>query len=388
MRRPSVLSTGPLLAAVWLAAATPACNSLEGGAYRRQRLVQTDITHRAFVQPRWRRTLRDHHIFTYMPEEFAGAGASHGGERVYIGTGAGRLYCFQASSGAVIWELLLGGAISAPPLIVERLGMLFIGSADGVMSAIELETGKRKWLYRTKGVAYRAPVYADGVIYFANHRDKVYSLDARTGRWRWSYDRETPESFTVAGHSRPVIYKDNLYVGFSDGMIVCLGARGGNARWTRSLAGSSKEYVDVDSTPVIHNDVLYVSSFSGGLYALTADGGALRWRFPVRGASTVAVSADRIYFATPREGLHALDLEGNLRWRQRVEAGTPRLPQVRGRALYVSFSEGGLMVIDRLTGKLIQSFNPGGGISGPSLITRDSLYVLSNRGHFYALTLK
>jgi len=388
MRRPRVALSGLLLAAACVAVAAPACNSLEGGTYRRQRLTSSDITHRSFVQPRWRRTLRNHIIFTYMPEEFAGAAASHGGKRVYIGTGAGRLYCFLANTGRVLWQLKLGGAISAPPLIVERQGMLFIGSADGVMSGVELKTGKRKWLYRTKGIAYRAPVYADGVIYFANHRDKVYSLDARTGRWRWSYDRETPESFTVAGHSRPVIKGDNLYVGFSDGMLVCLGARGGNAKWTRSLAGASKEYVDVDSTPVIHGNVLYASSFSGGLYALTADGGALRWRFPVKGASTVAVSAGRIYFATARRGLHALDLEGNLRWRQRVEAGTPRLPQVRGRALYVSYSEGGLMVIDRLTGKLIQRFNPGGGISGPSLITRDSLYVLSNQGQFYALTLQ
>jgi outer membrane protein assembly factor BamB len=216
----------------------------------------------------------------------------------------------------------------------------------------------------------------------------VFSLDARTGRWRWSYDRETPESFTVAGHSGLALKGDNLYTGFSDGMIVCLSARSGNARWTRNLAGKAKEYLDVDATPVVAGGVLYVSSFSGGLYALTADGGALRWRYDVQGASTVAVSDERVYFAASGRGLYALDLDGRLRWRQRLDAGTPRRPQLRGRALYVTFSEGGLMVIDRLTGRLIQRFDPGEGISGPALITRRSLYVLSNHGNLYAFTLQ
>jgi outer membrane protein assembly factor BamB len=384
-----VLIPAPLLLAViWLAGPSAGCNTLDDGVYRRQSLTGSDVSDRSYVSIRWRQKLRDHGIFTFRPEEFAGAAASHGGQRIYVGTGAGTLYAFRGTTGVKIWERKLGGSIRATPLVVEHLGLLFVGSADGVMNAIDLATGAQKWKYRTKGIAYRPAVYSDGVIYFANHRDQVFSLDARTGRWRWSYDRETPESFTVAGHSGLALKGDNLYAGFSDGMIVCLSARSGNARWTRNLGGKAKEYLDVDSTPVVHNGVLYVSSFAGGLYALTADGGALRWRYPVKGASTVVADGDRLFFAASKRGLFALDFDGRLRWRQRIDSGTPRLPRVRGRAIYVTFSEGGLMVIDRRTGRLIQRFNPGEGISGPTLIQRRSLYVLSNHGNFYAFTLR
>ncbi len=377
-----------VLAVIWLAGPSAGCNTLDGGTYRRQIPLKSDVSDRSFVSLRWRSKLRDHGIFTFRPEEFAGAASSHGGKRIYVGTGSGTVHAFGADTGKVLWERTLGGSVRAAALVVEHLGLLFVGSADGAMNALDLATGAQRWKYRTKGIAYRQAVYADGVIYFANHRDQVFSLDARTGRWRWSYDRETPESFTVAGHSGLALKGDNLYAGFSDGMIVCLSARSGNARWTRSLGGKATEYVDVDSTPVVHRGVLYASSFAGGLYALTAEGGALRWRYPVKGASTVAVDGDRIFFAASKRGLFALDLEGRLRWRQRIDSGTPRLPRVRGRALYITFSEGGLMIIDRRTGRLIQRFNPGEGISGPSLLGRRSLYVLSNHGNFYAFTLR
>jgi outer membrane protein assembly factor BamB len=388
MRSPALRTIPFLLTVIWLVGPSAGCNTLEGGTYRRQRLLGSNVADRSYVSIRWQKKLRDHGIFTYRPEEFAGAAASHGGKRIYVGTAGGKLHAFRADTGATLWVRKLGGSVSAAPLVVERLGLLFVGSADGAMNAIKLATGAQKWKYRTKGISYRKAVYADGVVYFANHRDQVFSLDARTGRWRWSYDRETPESFTVAGHSGLTVKGDNLYVGFSDGMIVCLSARSGNARWTRNLGGKAKEYLDVDSTPVVHKGVLYASSFAGGLYALTADGGALRWRFPVQGASTVAVDGDRIYFAASNKGLYAVDFDGHLRWRQRIDYGTPRQPRVRGRAIYVTFSEGGLAVIDRRAGRLIQRFNPGEGISGPSLITRRSLYVLSNHGNFYAFTLQ
>jgi outer membrane protein assembly factor BamB len=124
------------------------------------------------------------------------------------------------------------------------------------------------------------------------------------------------------------------------------------------------------------------------MYAVTLDGGALRWRYPVQGASSAAVTADRLYFVSSKKGIHSLDLEGRLLWRQHLSSGTPQAPMVKGRALFVTLSVGGLFVVDRLSGRLIQRFNPGGGISSAPLLTRDSLYLLGNQGQLFALTLR
>lgn len=364
------------------------CAALDGDGVRRQKLLGEDVSDRAFVTLRWQKELRQHGIFTYLPEEHAGAASSHMGSRIYIGAGDGRLRALEAITGREIWETDMGAALTSAPLVVEALDLLYVAAADGALHAVSLSTGKRRWKYATQGISYQPAVYSDGVLFFSNERDQVFSVDARTGKWRWSYDRQTPETFTVAGHGAPVIHGDRLLAGFSDGTLVCLGARGGDTQWTRSLTGEEKEYMDVDSTPVVHNGVVYASSFNGGLHAVTLEGGALRWRFPVRGASTVAVAGDQIYFASATQGIHGLDLEGRLLWRQHLEAGTPQAPKVRGRALLLSYSQGGLFVVDRLTGRLAQQFDPGGGISSRSLVTHNSVYVLSNRGQLFALTLR
>ena len=292
-------------------------------------------------------------------------------------------------------DLAFGLSVALQPenVVYSLLGCV-IGTIVGVLpgigpiAAVSLLLPGTFGLDATKGVILQPPVFADATVFFSNDRDQVFSLDAETGRWRWSYDRESPEGFTVAGHGRPLFHEGNLYLGFSDGRLVCLGARGGDVRWSRSLTGGAKEYVDVDATPVLAGSVLYASSHAGGVFALTPEGGALQWRFPVTGASTVVASGERIYFASARDGIHALDREGRLRWRQRLSAGSPGTPQVVERALIVPFAVGGLYVVDRLTGRLIQRFNPGGGISGPLRVTPDSLFALFNVGELYAFTLR
>lgn len=375
-------------AALCLLVLFPACSSVTGDGYRRQHRRGQDLTDRAFLSVRWAKTLVHHGIFTYSPEEFAGAAASNQGRRIYIGTSEGRLWALDERHGAPLWEANLGAAVTSPPLVVPALGLLYVGAGDGAIHALDLSTGARRWRYRTKGIAYHAPVYADGVIYFTNHRDQLYSLDARTGKWRWSYDRETPEAFTVTGHSGAALAAGRVYAGFSDGTLVCLATRGGEVLWSRSLAGSAKESMDVDTTPVLRRGLVYAASMSSGVFALTAEGGALQWRFDVKGVSGITVTSDHVYLASARQGMVALDPDGRLAWTHRLPLGSPQAPVVRGRMLAVTFSSGGLVVLDRLTGSLVQRFNPGGGISGPPLLTRDSLYVLSNRGRMFAMTLR
>jgi outer membrane protein assembly factor BamB len=362
------------------------CAALESDGFRRQRLADDRPEDRSYVTVRWKQQLRDHGIFTYQPEEHAGAAVSHGGRRLYVGAGDGKLYAVEALTGKRRWGIDLGAAVTSAPRVVEHLGLLYVGAADGALHAVELDSGERRWRYRTKGIPYQPAVYADGVVFFTNHRDQLFSLDARTGRWRWSYDRETPQSFTVAGHGGATVQGRRLLAGFSDGTLVCLGARGGQTRWTRSLTGEHQEYVDVDSTPVVRDKVVYAASLAGGVFAVMLEGGALRWRYPVAGVTGVAVADDRVYFASAKEGLHAVDTEGRLRWRQHLKAGAPGTPHVRGRALYITYADGGLFIVDRYSGRLIQRFNPGGGISGPPLLTADSLYLMTNRGGFFAFT--
>jgi outer membrane protein assembly factor BamB len=228
------------------------------------------------------------------------------------------------------------------------------------------------------------------LVYVTTAADKVVALEPATGKWRWQYERETPEGFTIHGYAGPRLRGGQLLAGFADGYLVSLASGTGEVQWARSLAAASDQFVDVDSTPTLANGALYVSSYSGGLYALDPRDGGLRWRLGIEGVGGVTAGEDRLYFAAPRQGLHAADPEGHVIWRQGLtEAGDLTQPVIVGRYLIFSGSRAGLFVVDRKGGGLLELFNPGHGIcAAPTLDVRSGrIYVLSNSGSLYALDL-
>jgi len=338
------------------------------------------------LQVRWRRHLTEEPLIEYKPQEFA-AGASDGA-RVYVGSSAGVLYALDARDGHKLWDLKLGGSISGQPRVVGATGLVYVGCDDGSIYAVEADSGKQRWTYRTRGPIASRPVFADDVLYFTSGENRVYALDARSGKWKWQYDREAPETFTIRGYPSPLVVGGRVYVGFSDGYLACLAAASGDVTWARSLAGDATRFVDVDSTPLFYQDTIFVSAYSTGVYALDPKDGSTRWRYDVEGAGSVKARGRRLYFTAAKAGLHALDLEGHLLWRQSLAAGGELSePALVGKYVMVSSAMGGTYVADAASGRLYQYFFPGHGVTSPPTTDGRQVYVLSNGGYFYALAL-
>ena len=71
----------------------------------------------------------------------------------------------------------------------------------------------------------------------------------------------------------------------------------------------------------------------------------------------------------------------------RAGAFDPSAPLLYGDLLFLSLSDRGLMIVDRDSGRLFQSFDPGPGVSSQPAVVGDRLYVLSNGGVLYAMSL-
>ena len=267
------------------------------------------------LQVRWRQHLTEEPLIEYKPQEFAAATSD--GRRVFVGSSAGGFYAFDARDGNILWHHKLVGGVSARPRYVAAENAVYVGSDGGALYAFDATTGAQKWVYDLKGPVESQPTYADGIVYFSSGENRIYALDAHKGAWKWQYDRESPENnFTIRGYAAPLVLNGRVYAGFSDGYLACLTASGGDVIWARSLAGEATRFMDVDGTPTFAGGTLYVSSYSGGVYALDPKDGSTRWRFDVEGASTVRVKDGRVYFSAAKFGLHALDLDGHLVWRQ------------------------------------------------------------------------
>jgi outer membrane protein assembly factor BamB len=369
------------LVAVFAAVAVAGCAS--GGSVpgmaRDSFVAPVDV-----LEVRWRRHLTEEPLIEYKPQEFAAA--SSDGAHVFVGSSAGVLWAFDAATGNVLWKKQLPSSISGQPRFVADTDLVYVGCDDGGMYALDRQSGAERWVYRTRAPIASQPVYADDVLYFTTGENRIYALGARDGKWKWQYDREAPETFTIRGYPAPLVVGNRVYAGFSDGYLACLAASSGDVLWARSLAGDATRFVDVDATPLFYRDTIFVSAYSTGVYALDPKDGSTRWRFEVEGAGTVKAHKGRLYFSAAKAGLHALDLDGHLLWRQALASGGElSVPTLVDGYVMVSSALGGTYVADAVSGRLYQYFYPGHGVTSSPTSDGRQVYVLSNGGYFYAL---
>lgn len=349
--------------------------------------AQTSVTPQQVLAPLWRRAMVERGFMAYKPQEWAAASFNREAGLVYVGSSAGRMEALRASDGHPVWRVYTEGPVASEPLYVPSTGTLYFGADDGKIYAVDAETGAVRWRYTTQGTINPRPVLHQGMLLFTSSEGRIYALDAGSGKWRWQYDRQAPEGFTIHGYSGVAVLGDKAYAGFSDGVLAALKAGTGEVLWTRNLAGDATQFVDVDATPQVIDGQLVTACHATGVYALDPENGSVRWHYPVEGAAQLTVHRGRIYFGAPRVGVVALDPRGQKIWRQAMPEGVPTRPVLAGPYLFVSTTERGLYVASARTGKLLQVFDPGEGISAPATANAGMLTVLGNGGTLFAFQL-
>jgi outer membrane protein assembly factor BamB len=341
------------------------------------------------TQVRWRTQIHEHGLFEPRPEECASGAIV--GDRLVIGSRGGKAVALALSDGQILWSTPVTGGIDSQARYDGTHHQVYLGTDDGFIYAVDPQDGKVRWSYKGRGAVERLPELGGDAVYFSTSSDRIIALDPRSGKSLWQYEREPPEGFTIHGHAGPRLSRGIVYSGFSDGYLVALNAGTGDIVWARSLAAASEQYVDVDATPaVLGDDTVLAASYSGGLYALNAGNGEVRWRLNVEGASGVQVVGKNLFFAAPRDGLTALSSSGDVLWRQGLaEAGDLTPPLGIGPLLVFSATRSGLFIVNRPTGHLAETFNPGRGMCASATVGPDghTLYVLANSGSVYALNL-
>jgi outer membrane protein assembly factor BamB len=342
---------------------------------------------------RWRLVTSDR-AREIRPQEFASI--ARVGDHVYTGSAGGRFFSLNALDGRVRWQEKIG-SVSSRPAVAGTL--LYVGTDDGELVAIDMQTGKVAWKHEGRGPVLETPVVVDDLVIYSNEADQVFALDARKGTSSWTYKGESPEEYTLRGHAGVTVSGDLAFTGFANGTMVALRVKTGSVAWLTTLKGDSDRFVDVDGTPVVVGDTVYVTSSSGGVWAIDRTTGLVRWRVLLEGATAssgqgaaggVATDGERLYVAAADLGVYALDLDGNILWRQGTRGGgEPATPIVTDELIIYALADAGVFIADKRTGELLEYFDPGDGISGdPTVIDEQELYVLSNRGVLYAMDLR
>ena len=62
------------------------------------------------------------------------------------------------------------------PAVVD--GVVYVGSNDDYVYALDARSGELRWRYETGGDVDSSPAVVDGVVYVGSEDDYVYALDA------------------------------------------------------------------------------------------------------------------------------------------------------------------------------------------------------------------
>src|SRR3990170_1115972 len=89
-------------------------------------------------------------------------------------------------SAKVVWtdlSIKLKKGTVLPVLWVDKT--LYVASPNGVLAALDQDTGRPHWKIKGKFVFSTGPAYADGLLFVATKDAKVIAFDAQNGQERW-----------------------------------------------------------------------------------------------------------------------------------------------------------------------------------------------------------
>ncbi len=206
--------------------------------------------------------------------------------------------------GSLNWTYDAGIAIRSSPAIGSN-GVLYFGSLNGVLYALDVEDGEELWTYTTDDAIMSSPAVSDDeTIYFGSGDNNIYALNS-DGSLRWRYETDGRV------YSSPTVDEDgNVYVGSYDHNLYSI-SEDGDLNW--KFTSDSWLW----SSPSISEDgVIYVGSGDNNLYAIDKTDGEELWNYTTGSHiySTPAVGDEEIYFGSYDGNLYALDKEGDLKW--------------------------------------------------------------------------
>ena len=320
---------------------------------------------------------------------------------IYIGSGDGRLYALDAATGAERWQFRTGRAVSSTPAVAD--GLVFAGSRDNTFWAVDAKTGEERWRFETgrdvpfpwgfeSGDLYTSsPVWAAGTLFFGSGDGHVYAVDPRSGALRWR--------FATGGRVRssPAVAGGRVYVGSADGTLYALDAASGREAWRFDTEGHALESGrfgfdrrTIQASPAAADGRVFIGSRDGFLYAVDAATGRQLWRVDhsMSWVNTSPAVADGVVFAgsSDERFLQAVDARtGRELWRLATERPVWSSPAVAGDMVYVGDGSGTMYAVDRASGRERWRHKAGRRIFSSPVVADGVLYVGNDDGGVYAI---
>jgi serine/threonine protein kinase len=312
-------------------------------------------------------------IWVFRCEDEIRGSASYDNGIIYIGSYDHNLYAIDATNGEFRWKFPTNGGVVTRPAIANDL--LFAGSEDGNLHAIISKTGKLAWTLPVDHPIRSSPRVSDGHVFFGSDDGFLYGVNILSMR------RVLKADAGVAVRSSPFVLNDLIYFGNEGGDFLCIDFRG-QTKW-RFRAKRA-----ITSSPLVAQGIVYFTSLDGSIYALDAKSGWVVWRYRMmKGSISSPCRVENYVIVGSADGnIYCVDAN-NAReiWKYQTNHQVSGSPTVHKELVYCGSADGNLYCLELKTGRLRWKFATDGPITCTPLIFNDTIYFGSADHIFYAV---
>lgn len=310
---------------------------------------------------------------------------------VYFGSRDKKIYALNAFSGERVWEFMTDGWVDSSPLIWE--GVVYVSSRDGFLYALNAKDGTLLWKHRTQGADVSSATMGGGFILSSSGYPKKDIFGFEIGNdnnsepksWVYGTKQHVYSSVAIDDNSNSAFCASN------DGKVYGISIKDGINLWEKATQGGF--YI---STPSYQNNLVYCvpGDYDRNAYALNSITGEVVREYSVPGSGRVCISSgslsgDKLFFVSGGTPLVLYCFElltGRVIWSVPIGNssgfGLSSSPAISNEVVYVGGGDGYLYAINSETGNVIEKQKIGEGkpiVSSPA-IANGWVYVASTEG--------
>lgn len=175
-------------------------------------------------------------VWSFETEDALWAAPVTDGDFVYLPSMDHRVYALDAENGELFWNTDdLGGSIAGVPVLSPD-GLLFVGTfGDELLALDTTQNGKVVWRMPASAWVYSGPAQTGDVLYVGDLDGMLYAIEANSGSiiWKIQPDQNNDRAIT----DKPLVIDDMVYFTSESGNLFAVEAENGNPVWTREIGG-------------------------------------------------------------------------------------------------------------------------------------------------------
>jgi len=275
----------------------------------------------------------------------------------------------------VAWEYNASAGFGQSPISIVGSTM-FIGTLQGELHAINLETGKRIGYLKTYSPITTTPTlyYHYVIITTESGKENVVAYDMEDGQERWIRDL----GGVVAS---PLVWNNQLIIGGLNGKLVSFDQYGVE-QWSYNTEA------EIRSSPALAESTVFCATTKGKVFAINASNGTLKWQSATGNAvyAGLTVVDDVVIVASRDSAVYVFNaVDGTLRKKIFTSNKIMATPSAANGVMYVPSLAGTVTAYLLETGDSLWQFKAKSVINTTPFITPSAIFVASLDRHIYAL---